>query len=154
MKDAFYDTDTVMSSDDDFNIAFAITAYDNNREPIDDPRYGRIVAKIVSWGFSETQAVDLGGVLPTHTCTPEEIGLGERDPNQAKFYPLHPNSYNDTLFYSKKLKCFDNKIGIQGDYNSAKAKVLKVTFEKCNNETIMLDRSDSVVKDAENDVSS
>ena len=49
---------------------------------------------------------------------------------------MHQNSYDDTKFYAKKFKCFDNDIEIYGDYNSAKAKVLKIGFEKCNNNTI------------------
>ena len=69
VRDAHFDTDKIMSSDDDFNLAFAITAYDANREPIDDPRYGRLVSKMVAWGFSDTQGVELGGYLDIHNCT-------------------------------------------------------------------------------------
>ena len=59
-------------------FAFAITAYDNNRERIDDPRYGQVKAKIVSWGLEEGQAVNIdGGILPLRTCTQEELGLVE-----------------------------------------------------------------------------
>ena len=46
VRDAYFDTDEIMSSDDGFSIAFGLTAYDANREPIDDPRYGRVVAKM------------------------------------------------------------------------------------------------------------
>ena len=101
----------------------------------------------MQWGFSETQGVDIGGYLDIRTCTPEELGLGERDPAKAKFYPLHPNSYNDTKFYSKKLNCIDNDFAIQGDYNSAKAKILKLTFEKCNNETLLAKRNKTATKE-------
>ena len=125
-----------MGTNKGFNLAFGITAYDANREPIEDPRLGRVVAKIVSWGFSETQGVDIGGEIPVHRCTEEEIGIGEHDKDKSKFYTLHENSYKDTAFYAKKLYCFDNEVEIQGDYNSEKAKVLKITFEKCNNQTL------------------
>ena len=81
--------------------------------------------------------MDIGGEIPVHPCSEEELGLGEYKEDKSKFYPLHENSYNDTLFYSKKLFCFDNKVAIQGDYNSAKAKILKIMFEKCNNETFI-----------------
>ncbi len=32
--------------------------------------------------------------------------------------------------------CIDKKIELQGDYNSAKARVLKLTFEKCDSSII------------------
>ena len=35
-------------------FAFAITAYDDNRESIEDPRYGTVAAKFVTWGLGET----------------------------------------------------------------------------------------------------
>ena len=37
--------------------------------------------------------------------------------------------------YQKKLWCIDEDVVLQGDYNSDKAKVLKLSFEKCNDET-------------------
>ena len=68
-SDAFFDTEKTFSSDDGFNLAFAITAYDDNPEPIDDPRYGRIIAKITSWGFEEDeQGVGMSEVK-TRNCT-------------------------------------------------------------------------------------
>ena len=117
-SDAFFDTEKTFSSDDGFNLAFAITAYDDNPEPIDDPRYGRIIAKITSWGFEEDeQGVGMSEVK-TRNCTKEELGIeGERDP-ESNFYPIHPNSERDVKSRYKKLKCFDEKVEILGDYNS------------------------------------
>ena len=152
VRDAHFDTDETMSTEkDQFNIAFAITAYDSNQEPIDDYRYGKIAAKIVQWGFSDTQGVDIGGNLDHHNCSREELGLDEPDSDKAKFWPLHDNSYNDVNFYSKKLKCLDNGITIQGDYNSAKAKILKITFEKCNNETLLVERNKTATLEERHD---
>ena len=39
-------------------------------------------------------------------------------------------------FYSKKLKCLSKDVELYGDYNSDKARVLKLTYERCNNSTI------------------
>ena len=70
VRDSHYTPDFNITSEDGLKFAFAITAYDSNREPIDDPRYGRVVAKIVSWGQDTAQAVDVnGGILSLHTCT-------------------------------------------------------------------------------------
>ena len=44
VNDAYYDSDHVFSSDNGFEIAFAITAYDSEREPIEDARYGTLKA--------------------------------------------------------------------------------------------------------------
>ena len=50
-KDSFYDFNTAFPDGiddilaDNFNIAFGITAYDGDPEPIEDPKYGRILAR-------------------------------------------------------------------------------------------------------------
>ena len=71
------------------------------------------------------------GELNTHTCTPEELGL---EGNNPTFWPIYPKSYQDISYYRKKLKCSDDYIRIQGDYNSDKAVRLEVYFEKCDPE--------------------
>ena len=123
--------------DSNFDLAFGITAYDSVTESIEDPTIGQIEAMYVTWGiepgFSGVKYEPLG----IHTCTKEELGLDEENrDNTTRFNPIHHNSYNDTSYYSKKLKCFDDKLQIQGDYNSYKARVLKIVFVKCNNETM------------------
>ena len=74
--------------------------------------------------------------LATHPCTRQELGLDESGDDEPSFFGIHENSFNDTNYYWKKLNCLDDPIGIQGDYNSYKARVLKIVFEKCNNDTI------------------
>ena len=44
VNDAYYADDYVFSSTDGFEIAFAITAFDTNRDPIEDARYGTLRA--------------------------------------------------------------------------------------------------------------
>ena len=43
----------------------------------------------------------------------------------------------DVKIYGKKLFCIDEKLKIQGDYNSEKAQKLEIVFEKCNNSTVV-----------------
>ena len=70
VKDSFFNYNDTIGSEDGLNFAFAITEYDNNPESIEDPRFGQMRAKIVSWGFSEDQEVDIdGGIIQSHTCT-------------------------------------------------------------------------------------
>ena len=56
-----------------FNIAFGLTAYDDNYEAIDDPRYAVLKARLVSWSpeVDATQLKDIG----LHSCSREELGL-------------------------------------------------------------------------------
>ena len=46
-RDGHFDPDFIFSSDEGLEFAFAIMKYDNNPEPIEDPRYGQVRAKIV-----------------------------------------------------------------------------------------------------------
>ena len=39
-------------------VAFAITAYDSNQDPIEDPRYGTLKAYYKTWGLSPGKGVE------------------------------------------------------------------------------------------------
>ena len=51
VKDSYYTKETVFPDDiedrlfDNFNIAFGLTAFDGDEEPVDDLKYGRIFAR-------------------------------------------------------------------------------------------------------------
>lgn len=54
VRDSHFSPENVyISSDYGLNFAFAITAYDSNRESIEDPRYGQTFAKMVTWGLDD-----------------------------------------------------------------------------------------------------
>ena len=53
VRDAHYTTNDTISSDNGLQFAFGLTAYDGNREIIEDPRYGTVNAKYVEWGLEE-----------------------------------------------------------------------------------------------------
>lgn len=64
----------------------------------------------------------------------------------TRFFPTHENSIRDLKYYRKKFWCFDyekieetgyqpQRLEVQGDYNSEKARSLKIMFEKCDPET-------------------
>ena len=50
-------------------IAFAITAYDSNREPIEDPSYGTIKAYYKTWGLEDSVQGVAFEEIPTTMCT-------------------------------------------------------------------------------------
>ena len=39
-RDAYFDTDYEFSTETGLQVAFAITAYDSNQNPIEEPEYG------------------------------------------------------------------------------------------------------------------
>ena len=49
---------------------------------------------------------------------------------------MHKNSKPEVETYWKKLQCIDadEDVQLNGDYNSYKARVLKIAFEKCDRE--------------------
>ena len=49
--DSFFDDDYIFSSDDGFEVAFAMTYFNSDPEPIDDHDYGELVAMYHSWGL-------------------------------------------------------------------------------------------------------
>ena len=52
--------------------------------------------------------------------------------------------------YKTKLKCIDEKVNISGDFNSNKARSLKLVFEKCDQEKLAISHPESTCKtDAE-----
>ena len=71
-KDAHFGPDYVFS--EGLNYAFGITAYDSNREPIEDPSVGVLKAFYKSWGIKEGGGVDFEE-LPTRNCTDAELHI-------------------------------------------------------------------------------
>ena len=71
VTDNAFTSDFVFSSDQGLRFAFAITAYDDNPESIEDPRYGQVKAKYVSWGLKDGSqgGIDNDRYLDIHTCT-------------------------------------------------------------------------------------
>ena len=54
--------------------AFGVSAYDSNREPIEDPSIGILKPYYKTWGKHEANEVKFEE-LPTHNCTQAEFHL-------------------------------------------------------------------------------
>ena len=52
-RDAYFDTDHEFNSDKGLQFAFGITAYDDNRNPIEEPEYGTLKPYYKSWGIND-----------------------------------------------------------------------------------------------------
>ena len=100
VKDSFFDAEFKWTSDDEHGMqfAFGITAYDSNQEPINDPRYGKVVAKFLEWGLGGEQGSSLGEDIPLKPCTKADLGLDEERAS-TKFFKTHSNSIRDLKFY-------------------------------------------------------
>ena len=145
-RDSYFDPEYVFS--ENLMYSFGITAYDSNAEPIEDPSYGVLKPYYKSWGIKEGGGVDFEE-LPIRNCTTQELHVGDETDANSDFFIPHPNSQKDLDFYYKKLKCLDvEKINVQGDYNSPKARSFVLLFEKCMNETFDgTCKSDQEIKD-------
>ena len=73
-----------------FDLAFGITAYDGDPEPIEDPRYGRTYARYDGWGNGKPRNIN----IETHQCSEEELGISG-DPENSRFFEHHPNTLSD-----------------------------------------------------------
>ena len=116
---------------DNFQLAFGITAYDGDTEPVEDPRYGRMLARYYTWGLGDSYQD-----IETHVCSDEELGLLE-DKESSRFFEIYPNNLKDVQTYKKKLYCTDEKLKLQGDYNSERARRIELYFEKCSNQNVL-----------------
>lgn len=110
VRDSHFDADFQFTSEEGLMIAFGITAYDDNEEPIEDPQYGHLKAYYKSWGLEEGHGVHFRE-LPTETCSRAELGLPEEEDGSSasktekRFFEVHSSSANDYEYYYKKLKC-------------------------------------------------
>ena len=72
-QDSFFGSEYEFSTQNDgLMLAFALTDFDNNQEPIEDEQYGTVRAYYKHWGLN---GQEYGPVkwesLPIRTCTPE-----------------------------------------------------------------------------------
>ena len=84
-KDAAFDTYEIFT--EGLMYSFGITAYDSNREPIEDPTIGVLKPYYKSWGLMGSSGVHFEE-LPTRECTEAEFHInGKSDPDSLFFKP-------------------------------------------------------------------
>ena len=54
--------------------AYALTAYDSNKESIEDPAYGQLKAYYKTWGLEGQRGVNFEP-LPFEFCSAEQLGI-------------------------------------------------------------------------------
>ena len=140
VQESYYGVNDIFTSDEGLQFGFAITSYNGSEDVIEDPLYGLMVAKKVTWGIEE----DIDDVaqedLPLTSCVDEQFQLN------SAFYTPQANSVSDVSRYQAKLKCIDKKVEISGEYSSQQARALKLVFEKCDQEKLELTDPDATCK--------
>ena len=128
----FYNEEFVYDGDQ-LSFAFGLTGYNEEDHVIqEDPTIGTWHVFWRSWGLEE----DYGTTwqeIETRPCTEAELHInGKSDPNSSFFKPAR-SSVRDLRTFWRELRCLDEtKFPFQGDYNSPKAKLLGVRFDRCN----------------------
>lgn len=131
-RDSYFDADYIYS--DNLWFAFGITAYDSNRENIEDPSYGKLEPYYKEWGMGDEGAGFK--TIKYRNCTIPELHIQQQTDPNSKFFKPHSIVLPDLEFYYKKLKCIDEDyVHVQGDYNSYKAREFTILFTRCDNST-------------------
>ena len=66
----------------------------------------------------------------THRCTPEELGL--RDKEKSMFMPIHEQSKSILELYHRKMICLDKEdLKINGNFDTSVADLLNIQLIKC-----------------------
>ena len=74
----FESGETFSAAEDRFFVAAALTEYNNDPEPIEDPSYGKFVFEHFRWGNSDDGDIGSGRQpIETRPCTEEELSLVE-----------------------------------------------------------------------------
>ena len=73
-RDSYFDESFSFTTDDGLMLAFALTAYDENYDMIDEPDYGEIKAYYKTWGLEGAEFIQFTEI-PTSQCTNEQLGI-------------------------------------------------------------------------------
>ena len=136
ISDSYFKSEA-FTSDDGFNIAFGLSAYDNEAEWIEDEDYGSLKAYHYRWGF-EGEHGSTWTEIPSRNCTRKEFYLDDVQDNnseETRLYRDHFTSESNSKYYWRKFRCTDERIEIIGDYDSTIAQQFVIQFEKCDNAT-------------------
>jgi hypothetical protein len=80
-RDSFFPTDFEFNTDDGLQMAFGLTAYDDDYESIEDDDYGTLKMIYKTWGIDDEDEANGEGFVevPSAFCTPAQLGMvGEK----------------------------------------------------------------------------
>ena len=127
----FFKEDFVVSQDQRFRVAAAVTTYGDPNE-IEDPSIGTIEFYIKSWK-ADGSPMDFKK-LKNHPCPTDEFSFrSDKVKRDTSFYPIHEKS-ESLRDYLPKMKCIDEDYSLYGDFSTNIASNLMIVFEKCDPE--------------------
>ena len=133
-KENFYDMREPFTNKDGLMVAAAITGYNSNTEPVEDPEVGEIKFYQKLWDVANTEATETIQFIeiPSHPCTADDFA--ENNSDNPLFFPNKPTSKADMDIHWRKLKCInrDQELLMYGRYESQAASNLMIVFEKCD----------------------
>ena len=106
-------------------------------EPLTDS-YGKLTAYQKVWGEVDAQGNSLPTYmrpLKTRPCQADDIDFDEDSSTNRYFFKPASEYASDVKKFYDKLQCLDENFDLQGNYNTAKAKQLVLTFEICRDAT-------------------
>ena len=115
-------------------MAAAITEYDSNPNPIEDPEVGIIKMYLKKWDVydEERQGVTFEEVA-LRPCQENDFDLGN-GASDSLFYDTNPSSKQDLANNWRKLKCIRDpqQLSLYGNYDTELAANLIIVFELCD----------------------
>ena len=133
-KENFYDMREPFTNEDGLMIAAAITAYDSETEPIEDPEVGEIKFYLKQWDVENIDAAESIQFIeiPTRPCIKDDFA--EYNSESPLFYPNKDGSKADMDIHRKKMKCVDRdqELLMYGRYESQAASNFMIVFERCD----------------------
>lgn len=154
-QDNYFAPDYVYDARDGWRVAFGLTAFDSSSDPAPfDDTYGTVGAYIKIWGEKDAAGNSTPTYfkkLETEPCKDSDINIDNvENQDKFKFFAPAPEFANDVKRFKNVLNCIKNDDHeLMGDYNSAAAKQLVITFEMCRRgKTPGVNcKSESVIKD-------
>ena len=123
------------SGEDGFFLAAALTAYDTERNIIEEERYGELVIELYGWGYDGGIGFSKPAPIDYHYCSDEELGFF-RGPD-TQIFPIFSSQLAEVQLFRNKFKCFKkSSVELWGDFNSARAQQLTVKFKMCEGKSI------------------
>ena len=105
VKDTYFPDSYNFTSKHGFNIAVALSSFDNSTKLELPPEIGYIKFQMSRWNVLENGEIDYELIdVDSHPCSEEELGLTGDD---SKFYPIHETSIGWVEMYRQKFLCID-----------------------------------------------
>ena len=132
----FFDNDYIFGRSSGWNVAFGLTAYDSSSDPEPfDRGYGEIGAYMKVWGEKDEDGNSVPtyfAKLKTRPCERNDINFeGKENIGKTTFFKPAPEFEYDAERFYDVLQCITDDPVLAGDYNSAKAIQLVITFTIC-----------------------